>query len=245
MRVKEIYQILQEESPFENQESWDNCGLQVGDLEDEVERIVLALEVDWQVVERLEPKSLLIVHHPLIFKGLKQIETSKYPAMFIKELIKKECVVIAMHTNFDFSHLNAFVAKEILGFKDAYQEESVMMVSLPKPIEINALALQIKKSLQLPTLKLCDGGREIKRLAIVCGSGFSLFGGLKDYNNLCFLTGDIKYHDAMLARAMGVSLIDIMHYESECNFVEILKRILQKRGYKAIISETKNPFIFL
>ena len=44
----------------------------------------------------------------------------------------------------------------------------------------------------------------------------------------CFLTGDIKYHDAMEAKARGLSLIDIRHYESERYFNTLLEGLLSK-----------------
>src|SRR5574344_347343 len=64
----------------------------------------------------------------------------------------------------------------------------------------------------------------------------------------CFITGDIKYHDAMEAKARAVSLIDIRHYESEKHFnillEELLEEYLKKNKLKAIITASKNPFEF-
>ncbi len=243
MKVREIYDVLQQVSPFQNQESWDNGGLQIGSFEDEVEEIVLALEVDAEVLHTLKPKSLLIVHHPLIFKALKNLDFANYPGVFIQKLIQKQCALIAMHTSFDYSHLNNFVAKEALGFEDVYQEGGVIYAKTC--MDLKALGLHVQKALQLPVLKVVDAGGRIERIAIVCGSGFGLLHQIKDYKNLCFLTGDVKYHDGMIAKALGVSVIDIMHYESEVFFAKIAQRILQKQGYKAIIAHSKNPFTFL
>lgn len=244
MKVREIYEILQSISPFENQEEWDNGGLQIGNLEDEVDEIVIALEVDSEVLQNLKPKSLLIVHHPLIFKGIKTLDFSTYPSMFIQKLIEKKCALIAMHTSFDISHLNLYVAQEILGFKQAYQEGGIAYAEV-KDIEIKTLVMQVKNALKLPYIKFCEMESKIQRVGVVCGSGFSLFSKIKNKQNFCFLTGDIKYHDAILAKALNVGLIDIMHYESERVFGEILQRVLQKHGYKAIITNSKNPFTFL
>jgi putative NIF3 family GTP cyclohydrolase 1 type 2 len=63
----------------------------------------------------------------------------------------------------------------------------------------------------------------------------------------CFLTGDIKYHEAMDARARDISLIDIGHYESERYFVDIMKKALESAGIeKEIISiDSDNPFMFI
>ncbi len=41
---------------------------------------------------------------------------------------------------------------------------------------------------------------------------------------------------------MGISLIDMGHYESEKYFVEIFDSILQNTGYNVIIADCENPF---
>jgi putative NIF3 family GTP cyclohydrolase 1 type 2 len=61
----------------------------------------------------------------------------------------------------------------------------------------------------------------------------------------CFLTGDIKYHDAMKAKTLGLSLIDIGHFESECYFGEVLSGYLKNLGLTVIISSSKNPFTYI
>ena len=61
----------------------------------------------------------------------------------------------------------------------------------------------------------------------------------------CFLTGDIKYHDAMEALALNISLIDITHYGSEWFFSQILCEILNHNGIKAIIKNSKDPFTIM
>ena len=80
---------------------------------------------------------------------------------------------------------------------------------------------------------------------IVTGAGMSL---LSEVKADCFLTGDIKYHDAMDAKSRNISLIDIRHYESEKYFNEllvgVLEKNLKKNELKAIISASKNPFKF-
>jgi putative NIF3 family GTP cyclohydrolase 1 type 2 len=58
----------------------------------------------------------------------------------------------------------------------------------------------------------------------------------------CFLTGDIKYHDAMKAMSENLMMIDIGHYESECFFAQILLDELKGLDILAIIANSKNPF---
>ncbi|MFA7611544.1 MAG: Nif3-like dinuclear metal center hexameric protein, partial [Sulfurimonas sp.] len=122
MKISEIYDFLNKLSPFELQESWDNSGLLLGDFNQEVQKIVLSIDVDESLIESMEENTLLITHHPLIFGGLKQLEFSKYPANLIQKMIQKNISNISMHTNFDQTHLNEYVATEILGYKIAQKD---------------------------------------------------------------------------------------------------------------------------
>ena len=71
---------------------------------------------------------------------------------------------------------------------------------------------------------------------------------ISDIKADCFLTADIKYHDAMEAKARGISLIDIRHYESEYYFNNLLfnlsKEYLKINKLKGIITSSKNPFSY-
>ena len=58
----------------------------------------------------------------------------------------------------------------------------------------------------------------------------------------CFLTGDIKYHDAMKAMSQNLMMVDIGHYESEQFFVTVMVRELENLALSAIIANSKNPF---
>lgn len=61
----------------------------------------------------------------------------------------------------------------------------------------------------------------------------------------CLITGDIKYHNAMEAMALGIHLIDCGHYELEAHFGHILAQLLTKKGVRAKIADSKNPFSYL
>ena len=122
MTIAEIYRYLDALSPFELQESWDNSGLLVGDLSQEIERIVVSIDLDEALIDTLEENTLVITHHPLIFGGLKQLQFSQYPARLLREMIRKNISNIAMHTNFDQTHLNVYVAEKVLGYPIAEKD---------------------------------------------------------------------------------------------------------------------------
>lgn len=243
MKLQEIYDVLNEISPFILQEKWDNSGLLVGSLDDEIENVYLSMDLDLELVKDLKPNSLIITHHPLIFSGIKRVNYDTYSTKILKELIKKDICLISMHTNIDKTHLNKYVIEEILGFKIENSSEFISYCEVN--MNFDELVKYVSKKLNLKILKAVKTKDFIKNIAVVTGSAMSLLDEIKAD---CFLTGDIKYHDAMEAKARNISLIDIRHYESEHYFntlLEILLReYLKKNKLKAIITASKNPFEF-
>lgn len=243
MKLQEIYDVLNEISPFELQEKWDNAGLLVGSFEDEIENIYISIDLDEELVNSIKEKSLIITHHPLIFSGLKRINYDTYSTKLLKELIKKDICLISMHTNIDKTHLNKYVTEDILGFKVDNSKEFISYCDVN--MNFDELVKLVSAKLDLKIAKVVKCNDFIKKIAIVTGAGMSLIDEVKAD---CFLTGDIKYHDAMEAKARGLSLIDIGHYESERYFSTLLEGLLseylKKNKLKAIITASKNPFEF-
>ena len=243
MKIQNIYNFLNKLSPFSYQEKWDNAGLIVGSFDDEIEKIYISIDLDEELIDEVENNSLIITHHPLIFSGLKRVNYDSYSTKLLQKLIKKDISLISMHTNIDKTHLNKYVVSEILGFKIENTDEFISYANVN--MNFNDLVKHVSDKLNLKTTKAVKCNDFIKNVAIVTGSGMSLIGEVKAD---CFLTGDIKYHDAMEAKARAISLIDIRHYESERHFSSLLEGLLseylKKNELKAIITASKNPFVF-
>ena len=253
-RVGEIYESCQQFSPFISQEAWDNSGLNVGSMDFQCERILVCLEITHSIALALEPKTLIITHHPLFFRPIKDFIYESYPANLAQILIQKECCVISLHTNFDKSHLNAYLTHKILGFSHFIADaNALMMHGNIEPLPLPDLAMMIKHRLNAPFVNYVQGDMQcadknqsslISYVYVVCGSGCSLMSEIPLKLNACLITADVKHHDAMIAKSMGISLIDMGHYESEKYFVQIIDSLLQNAGYNAIIADCKNPFYF-
>jgi len=237
MKIVKIYNYLNKLSPFELQEKWDNSGLLVGDKNQKVNKIYLTLDLDLELVESLEKNSLIITHHPLIFKPLKSLVPISYSQKIAIKLIQKNISLISMHTNFDKTHLNKYVMKDLLGFE--YKEAGEFMLKADVNMKFEKLAKHIKDKLQIDSLNVVKCHEIIKTFTLTTGSGMSLLDNVKTD---LFLTGDIKYHEAMEAKARGISLMDITHYESEKYFVDALYKELKDFKKFVIIRNSKNPF---
>ena len=237
MKLQEIYNHLDTISPFELQEKWDNSGLIVGDMSREVSQIVVALDIDEEMIERTDENTLFVVHHPLIFGNLTQLDFSKYPSNLLEKMILKKHSLIAMHTNFDQTHLNRYVFEKVLGFQTESQDSYICTTR--GQWQYKELLALLKEKLNLPTLKVIGKKETINTIALTTGAGASL---IDEVEADCFLTGDIKYHDAMKALSEELMMIDIGHYESEKFFAEIILEELKVLPLLAIISNSKNPF---
>ena len=237
MKLQEVYDFLDKMSPFELQEKWDNSGLVVGDMSRDVSQIVLSLDVDEEMIESTKEGTLFVVHHPLIFGKLTQLDFAKYPSNLVEKMILKKQSLIAMHTNFDQTHLNKYVFEKVLGF--TLESQNAFLCTTKGTWNYKELLKLIKEKLNLPTLKVIGKKEIIHSIALTTGSGASL---IDEVEADCFLTGDIKYHDAMKAMSENLMMIDIGHYESERFFAEILLEELKVLPILAIIANSKNPF---
>jgi GTP cyclohydrolase I len=238
MKLGELYEFLDTLSPFALQEKWDNSGLLIGAMGQEISSVVVSLDIDEELVWQSDEGVAFVVHHPLIFSGLKCLDYDYYPANLIRTMVQKNQSLIAMHTNFDKTHLNRYVFEEILGFEVVSQEGYFCTAEGEWSKE--EIYERIQKRLGLQTLKVVAPKETIRSLTLTTGSGASL---MDDVKSDCFLTGDIKYHDAMKAKAQNLMLIEVGHYESEQFFCEVMGKELKLLPLLAIMTNSKNPFV--
>lgn len=238
MKTAEIYAILDEIAPFGDAEPWDNCGVLVDN--GEFDSITLALDLDQGILDSCENNTLFITHHPLIFKGLKALSSTKFPSSLVFELAKKNCSLIAMHTNYDKHALNDFVLSEVLGIKE--YSKNGFICEFAWNASFDELAKMVKNAFEIKHLRVVKASEHVEKVAFCTGSGADLIGS---FSADCFLTGDLKYHTAFEARHDKLSLIDIEHYASEKYFAQSLEKALKKYGICAKIANSLNPFSYI
>ncbi|MBU6158005.1 MAG: Nif3-like dinuclear metal center hexameric protein [Bacteroidetes bacterium] len=103
MHLQSIIDALEKWAPLAYQESYDNCGLLIGDRSQICTGILCCLDVTEAVVQDAIAKkcNLIVAHHPLIFKGLKKLTGSNATERTLVAAIKSEIAIYAIHTNLD------------------------------------------------------------------------------------------------------------------------------------------------
>lgn len=115
--LKDIVQVLEQYAPLPYQESYDNAGLQTGNLNDEVTGVLLTLDCTEAVLDEAITKgcNMVVAHHPVIFKGIKSLTGKNYVERTIIKAIQHNIAIYASHTNLDSVHngVNAKIAEKL------------------------------------------------------------------------------------------------------------------------------------
>ena len=101
--VADVTAVVERLWPVAGAESWDSVGLVAGDLDAEVTSILLAVDAVLDTVDEAVSAGgdLLLVHHPLLLRGVTSVSSDRYKGAALSRLIKADCALIAAHTNAD------------------------------------------------------------------------------------------------------------------------------------------------
>ena len=101
--VNDIHEAIQRLVPDDLAESWDNVGLLAGSRQQEVHRILLALDASVSVAHQAAATGadLIITHHPAIFKPIRHLLTDTPTGAFLAAAMRQHISVIACHTSLD------------------------------------------------------------------------------------------------------------------------------------------------
>lgn len=333
VRCETIIAFMEKLAPSYLAEPWDNVGLQIGSKDATVKNVMIALDATEAVVDEAIAKEvdLIITHHPLIFKPLKNITMENATGRIIHKLIKHNISVYCSHTNLDMAetgtnevlaqriglvnikpfigtkhekyfklivfvpekHLESVrnaiceagaghignyssctfvtngtgtfmplegsnpyigtlqslesveecrletiiekenmakvlskmleahpyeeVAYDIISLENQYHKYGLARVgNIPHPMEISLFCEEIKQNLGLSSVKVVgDVNRVVQKIGVCSGSGASFIADAHKMGCDCFITGDVKYHDAQYALELGMTVIDAGHFGTE------------------------------
>ncbi len=261
MKIKEVLSALEQFAPLPLQESWDNAGLQIGLTEAEVSGALLCLDVNEKIVDEALAKgcNLVVSHHPLLFRGLKQISDQNDVQRTVWKAIQNGVAVISMHTNLDNARegVNFKIAERLeLRNTDFFVQKTVegivcgsgVMGELTEPMAADDFVLFVKKRLEAESA-MCNEllRRHIRKVAICGGAGDFLLDDAVRAGADAFLTGEMHYHQYS-GYEQQIQICVVGHYESEHFTTELFRDIIRKAcpDVRTEIAETNtNPIIYL
>ena len=119
--IQNILSALEIAVPIQYQETYDNCGLLVGNSSKKIRKALITLDCTEAIVDEAAEKGcgLIIAHHPILFQGIKSLTGKNYVERTLLKAIKKDIAIYACHTNLDnqLGGVNAKIAEK-LGLKN-------------------------------------------------------------------------------------------------------------------------------
>ena len=248
-KVKDITAVIEEFAPLSIQEGWDNSGLCVGSPDAPVTSVLLGLDCTPELVDEAIDcgADMIVTHHPLIFSGLKKISPEDQVGLAVIKAIKAGISIYAAHTSADkvISGVSGAMAAR-LGLTDVtiLDEDGDgtglgVVGNLPEPLTAEEAVALVKERFNLKAMRTSRPvAGLIDRVAMCGGSGSSLIGAARKSGARLYLSGDISYHHFFTDE--DFMIMDIGHYESEIEIVDILFSLLRKNFPTFAVRITQN-----
>ena len=248
-KVKDVTQVIEGFAPLSIQEKWDNSGLCIGSPDAPVSSVLFGLDCTPELVDEAIGcgADMIVTHHPLIFSGLKKISPDDMIGEAVFKAIKAGISIYAAHTNADkviAGVSGAMAAKLDLHDVEILSEDGEgtglgVVGELAQPMTAQQLVEMVKERFVLKTVKASKPVEgEITKVALCGGSGSSLISAAKAAGAQLYISGDISYHNFFTPE--GFMLMDIGHYESEIEIVDILFSLVKKNFPTFAVRITQN-----
>ena len=248
MQIRELLSKLEEKYPLSLQEEWDNSGLQIGNIENELKNVLVSLDLEDSGIDKAIDSNcnLIITHHPYLFNSLHSIDLNKKFYSRLEKAIKNDITIVSYHTNLDIAKdgLNDNFAA-ILGLKDVKSLELGKDLGLGRygyvdEIEFDNFVEMVKQRTKASGI-VCYGNTEklVKKVGLCGGAGSSLINDAIKLSCDVFITGDVSYHTGMDMSNEGISILDVGHFASEDHVVYKLKEEIENIINKEVFTYSK------
>ncbi|MBD7906842.1 Nif3-like dinuclear metal center hexameric protein [Sporosarcina gallistercoris] len=262
----EIIQLFEEWSPKKLAMEGDPIGLHIGQLNRPVDTVLVTLDVNEAVIDEAVERgaTLIIAHHPPLFRPAKHILTDTPQGRMIEKCIKNDLSVYAAHTNLDIASggVNDLLAAK-LGLTelkiiertsgDSEQEYGLGRIGLlSSSMTLERFALHVKEKLEVPAVRIVgDKNRLIRKVGVLGGDGNKYIYAAKRAGADVFVTGDLYYHVAQDAEAIDLCVVDPGHNVEKVmiqGVAEHMTAACEERHYNVTFLQSRintEPFTFI
>jgi len=242
--VRDLVAALDEISPPDLHEDWDNTGLLLGDPAAASSSVLTCLTLTPDVAaEAIEGEhGLVVTHHPILFRPVQRLTANDPQGAMLLELAQAGVAVYSPHARWDNADggINDRLA-ERFGLTDVLPMRvrddlstktprgAGRIGTLTEPLSFATFVDRVKVSLALPGLDAVPTKRPVRRVGVACGAAGSYLADAVAADCDAFVTGEARFHTALEARGSGVGLVLLGHYASERFSLEELAGILADR----------------
>ena len=256
-KVSDVIKAIEAVAPLRYQDEWDNSGLQVGFPDDPADKVLVCLDITEAIVDEAVRKgcSMIVSHHPLLFRGLKQVCDLTYQQRCVTKALRAGIAIYSAHTSLDNAAggVNHKIA-ELIGLEKLEWLEpkwigeacggeggcegcscgcdgqapagSGLIGELPGAVQADAFLDTLKATFKVQSLRHSEPVKAIKKVALCGGAGAFLMQKAIEKGADCFISGEFHYHDYF--ENDGMLLIELGHYQSEQFTQDLLKDIIAK-----------------
>ena len=243
MKVSDILDCMEGLAPSYMKMDWDNVGLLCGDPDQEVTKILVALDPFEDTAREAAEigAQLVLTHHPLIFRPCKTVTESDPVGRTIRYMVKHDISAINAHTNLDCAPggvndvLAAMVGLTDVQVIDPQGEDGegrpwgLLRMGTVKEQPLEEFLKTVKENLGCPGLRYAEGGRPVHRVAVGGGAcGSEMMDAIRAGCDT-FVTSDLKYNQFWDAQDRGLSIIDAGHFYTENPVCTMLKAAMEEK----------------
>ncbi|MEU6347888.1 Nif3-like dinuclear metal center hexameric protein [Streptomyces sp. NPDC047072] len=260
-RLSEVIAALENLWPAARAESWDAVGTVVGDPDQEVARVLFAVDPVQEIVDEAVKlgADLLVTHHPLYLRGTTTVAASHFKGRVVHTLIKNDIALHVAHTNADTA--DPGVSDALAGALDLRVVRPLVpdptdpegrrglgrVCELDPPMRLADFAARAAERLPATAQGIRVAGDPeavVRTVAVSGGSGDSLFDQVRAAGVDAFLTADLRHHPVSEAVAQTpLALLDAAHWATEWPWCELaaaqLDEISDRHGWDLRVHVSK------
>ncbi|GII98097.1 dinuclear metal center YbgI/SA1388 family protein [Sediminihabitans luteus] len=251
MTLADVVATLDDLYPPRTAEGWDAVGTVAGDPAQPVRRVLFAVDpVETVLDEAVEwGADLVVTHHPLLLKPVHSVAATTFKGALVHRAVREGVALHVAHTNADsapggvadaLADLLGLVDRRPLVPHDADPARGIGRVGrLVSPTTLRAFAEAVAATLPATVQGVRVAGdpdATVETVAVVGGSGDSLFDDVREAGADVYVTSDLRHHPASELReraafeARGSDgparpyLVDTAHFASEWPWLAVAAR---------------------
>lgn len=252
----DVIAAIEGAAPRDLQESWDNCGVQVGNPAAPCTGVLLCVDVTPEIIREAAERgfNLVVGHHPLIFRGLKSITGASQVERAVIEALREGITVYSAHTSLDKAcgGISAEMAARlgvtvdgVLGSEGRCGDSLTglgAVGNLAAPMSEADFIASVKHAFGSHPYRCSAGtGQPIERVAVCGGSGGEFIPAAIAAGAQAIVTADVRYHD-FVDHGKSILIVDIGHFESESCAKDIFFRVIREKfaNFAVAFAKTEN-----